>query len=223
MNKYSHTNQLKKISKFVALLLILVTFILFFLLYRSFNTIKWGMSECLVWQSSSLSTRFIISNTKQNEITAFTSDFASQILLGNISLLNGYTVIRSFYEGPVFMALLKSSIKNQQAIFEKSNNIDYSAFNNVPTKFFNQVMLDKIAPDCFDRVKKLLIAKKTYETKTSNGYAIPEIIEAFKKNISIDSFSKCLNIMKDATNGDKTATCTILSPIVELKKVIKNL
>lgn len=223
MKKISHTNKYKKIFKIVALLLILVTSVLFFLFYRAFNTLKWGMSECLVWQSSSLSTRFIISQTEQDKITALTSDFANKIMIGKISLLKGFSVLRSFYKGPVFMALLNSSIQNQQTIFEQSYKTDYSSFENVPDHFFRQVMLDKIAPDSFSRVKKLLTTKRLYETKTSNGYVIPETIETFKKDISAVSFLKCLNIMKNTTNGEKIATSTTLFPVFELKKVIKNL
>ncbi len=203
------------------LLLTLTAILSGFFCYRSFTTARWGMAECLRWQGTELSERFIIDEKISSGLNSILQEFARQIESGDVSSLKGFAVLRALYSGPVMLALLHTSINNRLQTMEIAGFSDISSLATTSLRFFLLVKAGKIANEDWEKVKHQLMEKKFRKTLSNSGTTIPETIETFKKEIDQDSLLSCLELMFRASKNATTITeSTTLDSIEELKKVV---
>lgn len=203
------------------LLLILAALSAGFLGYRSFATARWGMAECLRWQGTELSQRFILDDLTYSSLNSILKNFSRQIESGSVSSLKGFAVLRALYDGPVLLALLHTSINNRLQNFATAGLSDIESLSAVSLRFFFELKAGKIANEDWEKVKHLLLEKKFRKTLSNSGTTIPETIETFKKEIDQDSLLSCLALMNRAShNAIGTPENASLDSIEELKKVV---
>ena len=203
------------------LLLLAAAAITGFAAWRGLGTLRWGMSECLQWQATSLSDRFIIVDQEHQKLNAMVFEFAQKIEAGIISPLRGFEVLRAFYKGPVMLALVHASIINHIQSLAVPDGTDLPGIDRTCRQFFAGVQSGKIAPTDWESIQSVLIAKQICETASSIGFIVPEQIETFKKNIGLHTLLDCLAKMDQANRqtaiSEEAAT---LDPVEELQKIL---
>lgn len=206
----------------IGLLLILVVIVLTgFVAVRGLQTFRWGMAECLRWQGESLSERFFITEETGRQLVTMTGEFARQIESGAVSPLKGFAVLRAFYNGPLLLTLLHTSLTQSLQITEMPEGIDTSELAETSLRFFFAAKQGKIALPAQKEIIDMLMEKRVVETPSALGLAIPEQTESFRKKLSQNTMLSCLKRMGEISSGTAVLSPdTILDPAVELKQIL---
>ncbi|EKD83943.1 MAG: hypothetical protein ACD_39C00344G0002 [uncultured bacterium] len=207
--------------KLIIVLLLCAVAILAFVAWRGTLTMRQGMADCLIWQAASLADRFSIDEENNHELVAEINEYAQRIAHGIDPVITGFEVLRSFYDGPLLLALLHTSLINRIDRIEAPEAFDRKNFSMVSLQFFLGVKSGKIADADWQKVRSLLMEQRICETESSIGFVIPEQVESFRKKISFQALSDCLALMDQASsNAPPVAEQAILDPVLELKKVL---
>jgi hypothetical protein len=186
------------------------------------NTARWGMSECLQWQGSILSDRFILSESESEKMIAMIQKFAQQIEAGKVSPRRGFEVLRAFSTGPVTAALLHGSIIRHLRSLENLDETHFTMYQTASQRFFLGVKSGKIVPKDWDSVFNALMENRTSDTTTAIGMIIPEQIRVFHRKIGLAALLACLEKMIRITgNADLPPMDAEPDPVMELSQVLK--
>lgn len=216
----SHNNH-RSFLKSGILLSLAVIFIFLFLYSRGMNTARWGMSECLKWQGTSLSERFILKEQDAKKLNSLLEVFSHKVESGNISPGRGFSILRAFYKGPLLLALLNSSVKNKLQTFDLVPRSEIAELEKISNLFFRGVKSGKIAEKEWKRVKKSLMEESFRKTHTSIGSVLPESIETFKKGIRQDALFNCLGLMNKINKlVELVENNESMEPVEELEETI---
>lgn len=210
-----------KWAKYFLLATIFLSAVSAFVVWRGALTLRQGMADCLVWQGASLTDRFIISPETNRELVTRINTFAAKTAQGSNSIMSGFAILRSFYDGPLQLALLQTSLVNLAQTMEAPKDMDRQSIQNMAKQFFGGVEAKTIAAADWQKVRSQLMEQKICETESSIGFVIPEQIESFRKKIGLKALFDCLAVMKqsitsNALSGEESA----LDPIIELDKIL---
>ena len=184
-------------------------------------TLRQGMADCLNWQANSLAERFIIDETKNRELLTEISGFSQRVADGRQPAMSGFAVLRSFYDGPLLLALLHTSLVNHTRAKPASEESEQQNIEKIALQFFSNVNRGKIIDADWQKVRSLLLEQKICETRSSIGFVIPEQVESFRRNIGQNALSDCIAIMQKACSKAATPdNQTALDPAAELKKIL---
>ncbi len=186
----------------LALLLLVICALAVFAGWRVMGTLRWGMAECLRWQGEMLAERYILDKEEHSRLNGMVLDFSHRIEAGNVPMLRGFTVLRSFYAGPVSQALLHASIVSRLRMLEAPEGTSSQEVIEVSRIFFLGSKAGKVSPGDADAVQKMLMEQRISETATSIGFILPEQVECFKRNIGLSSLLECQARMHAACNTD---------------------
>jgi hypothetical protein len=207
--------------KIIALLLICVFGTMAFVAWRSVLTLRQGMADCLVWQGEILSERFILDEETAHEMVTSIKEYAQSVATGKEPAMNGFAVLRAFYEGPLLLALLHTSMVNRLETIEAPDDFDRQSGKKLSQQFFSAVEKNRIPAETWQKVRKILLKQKINETESSIGFVIPEQVESFRKKIGCKALTDCLVLMQQAlAEVGSTDSITVLDPVVELKKIL---
>jgi len=206
----------------IGLLLILAVIVLTgFVAIRGLQTFRWGMAECLRWQGESLSERFSVTDETSRQLVTMTGEFARQIESGAISPLKGFTVLRAFYNGPLLLTLLHTSLTQSLHATEMPEGIDTSELAGTSLRFFFAAKQGKIALPAQKEIIDMLMEKRVVETPSALGLAIPEQTESFRKKLSQSTMIDCLKRMGEISSDTAALSPdTILESVSELRQII---
>lgn len=189
--------------------------------WRGMLTLRQGMADCLNWQANSLAERFIIDETKNRELLTEISGFSQRVEDGTQPAMSGFAVLRSFYDGPLLLALLHTSLVNHIRAEPACEESEQQHIEKVALRFFSNVNRGKVTDADWQKVRSLLLEQKVCETRSSIGFVIPEQVESFRRNIGQKALSDCIAIMQKACSKDATPdNPTALDPAAELKKIL---
>lgn len=192
-----------------------------FVAVRGLQTFRWGMAECLRWQGESLSERFFITDETSKQLVTMTGEFARQIESGAVSPLKGFTVLRAFYNGPLLLTLLHTSLTQSLHAAEMPEGIDASELADASLRFFFAAKQGKIALPAQKEIIDMLMEKRVVETPSALGLAIPEQTESFRKKLSQSTMLSCLKRMGQTSSGTAAIFPTaVLDPVSELRQII---
>ncbi|OGK07701.1 MAG: hypothetical protein A2W80_19490 [Candidatus Riflebacteria bacterium GWC2_50_8] len=210
-----------KWAKIAALVIACGCATLAFVAWRGMLTMRQGMADCLNWQGKSLAERFIIDDARNRELVAEVSGFAQRVTDGTQPAMSGFAVLRSFYDGPLLLALLHTSLANHVRTIATTEEIDLQDVEKVSLQFFTGVSNGKVATADWQKVRGLLMEQKICETESSIGFVIPEQVESFRRKIGQKALFDCIAIMQQAgSKTDPVASQTVLDPVAELKKIL---
>lgn len=192
-----------------------------FVAVRGLQTFRWGMAECLRWQGECLSERFLVADETSRQLVTMTGEFATQIESGAVSPLKGFTVLRAFYNGPLLLTLLHTSLTQSLHATEMPEYIDTSELAATSLRFFFAAKQGKIALPAQKEIIDMLMEKRVVETPSALGLAIPEQTESFRKKLSQTAMLSCLKRMGEISSDTAALSPdTILDPAVELKQIL---
>ncbi len=192
-----------------------------FVVWRGVLTLRQGMADCLVWQGTSLTDRFIITPETSHELITRINAYAAKSAQGSNSIMSGFAVLRSFYDGPLMQALLHTSLAELARTIDAPEDIDRQSLENVAKQFFICVKTEKIAAADWQKVRSLLLEQNICETESSIGFVIPEQVESFRKKIGLKALIDCLTVMEQSIPSNTlTGEEVTLDPIDELAKVL---
>ncbi len=192
-----------------------------FVAVRGLQTFRWGMAECLRWQGESLSERFFVTDETSRQLVTMTGEFARQIESGTVSPLKGFTVLRAFYNGPLLLTLLHTSLIQSLHATEMPEGIDTSELTGISLRFFFAAKQGKIALPTQKEIIDMLMEKRVVETPSALGLAIPEQTESFRKKLSQSTMLGCLKRMGDISSDTAAIFPTAeLEPVSELRQII---
>lgn len=210
-----------KWAKIVVLVIACSFATLVFVAWRGMLTIRQGMADCLNWQGKSLAERFIIDDAGNRKLVAEVSVFAQRVIDGTQPAMSGFAILRSFYDGPLLLALLHTSLVNYVRTVATTEEINQQDVEKVSLQFFTGVSSGKVATADWQKVRGLLMEQKICETESSIGFVIPEQVESFRRKIGQKALFDCIAIMQQAcTKIDPVANQTVLDPVAELKKIL---
>ncbi|PKL47220.1 MAG: hypothetical protein CVV42_13715 [Candidatus Riflebacteria bacterium HGW-Riflebacteria-2] len=212
-----------KWAKIIALIVACTFGIFAFAAWRSMLTLRQGMADCLIWQSASLSERFILDEETSHEMVSAVKIFADNIAHGTQPGMSGFAILRAFYDGPLLLALMHTSIINRLSSIEAPEDFDRQNAEKVSRQFFSAVKDQRISAETWQKTRAMLLEKKLCQTESSIGFVIPEQIEGFRKKIGLKTLSECIVCMQQAlTAADLADTVSILDPVIELKKILNS-
>lgn len=192
-----------------------------FVAVRGLQTFRWGMAECLRWQGESLSERFFVTEDTNKQLMTMTGEFARQIESGAVSPLKGFTVLRAFYNGPLLLTLLHTSLTQSLHAAEMPDDTDTSELANTSLRFFFAAKQGKIELSAQKEIVEMLMEKRVVETPSALGLAIPEQTESFRKKLSQSTMLSCLKRMGEISSDTAALSPdTILDPAAELKQIL---
>ncbi len=209
--------------KILALLLVCCFGAIAFVAWRGVLTLRQGMADCLAWQGESLSERFILDEETGHEMVASIKVYAQGVAAGTQPAMNGFEVLRAFYDGPLLLALMHTSIVNLSDAIEAPDDFDRQSAKKVSQQFFCAVKEKRIPTETWRKVREILLEQKINETESSIGFVIPEQIESFRKKLGFRALTGCLTVMQQAL-ADAIATddVVVLDPVIELKKILNS-
>jgi hypothetical protein len=209
--------------KILALLLVCCFGVIAFVAWRGMLTLRQGMADCLVWQGKSLSERFILDEETAHEMVASIKVYAQGVAAGTQPAMNGFAVLRAFYDGPLLLALMHTSIINRLDAIETPDDFDRQSAKKVSQQFFCALKYKRNSAEVWQKVREMLLEQKLNETESSIGFVIPEQVEGFRKKIGFKALTDCLAVMQQ-TLADAGATdeVAVLDPVIELKNILNS-
>ncbi|MFZ5949868.1 MAG: hypothetical protein ACOYXC_04145 [Candidatus Rifleibacteriota bacterium] len=190
------------------------------LVHRGQQTLRWGVAECLIWQTAGLKDRFIIDQSLNDVITRQIKGFASSVKEGQAGLEHGGKVVRAFYRGRFMLALMSESLKH--LIDDRSAELNDSGSSRlIVGRFFSLVATQKIPAEKFAEIRRELMEEKTINTSTSTGLVLPEKIEVFKRSMDISQLRGCIEKMADLNMAaDQSSNDADLLVATELELIL---
>jgi len=209
--------------KVLALLLVCCFGAIAFVAWRGVLTLRQGMADCLIWQGESLSERFILDEETAHEMVASIKVYAQGVAAGTQPAMNGFAVLRAFYDGPLLLALMHTSIVNLSDAIEAPDDFDRQSAKKVSQQFFCAVKEKRIPAETWQKVREILLEQKINETESSIGFVIPEQVESFRKKIGFIALADCLASMQTALSDvGATDEVAVLDPVIELKRILNS-
>ena len=209
--------------KILALLLVCCFGVIAFVAWRGVLTLRQGMADCLIWQGKSLSERFILDEETAHEMVASIKEYAQNVAAGTQPAMKGFAVLRAFYDGPLLLALMHTSIVNLFETIEAPDDFDRQSAKKVSQQFFCGVQDKRISAEAWQKVRETLLEQKINETESSIGFVIPEQVESFRKKIGFKGLTDCLASMQQAlSDAGATNEASVLDPVIELKKILNS-
>lgn len=187
---------LKILVAFTAAVLLLSIAVFWFFAHRGVVTWRWGVAECLVWQGENLTQRFILSEEEAQPVQQLVEELAQKIDAGELSARQGMQVIASFYQGPVFMALIQASLENYLRQASLPEDFVAAEMLAVSANFFKAAQNAEIAATDFAEIEKNLMNEKILQTATRIGLTLPEKTLTFRKHLSLAELMVCCDKMK---------------------------
>jgi len=208
--------------KVLALLLVCVFGAIAFVAWRGVLTLRQGMADCLIWQGESLKERFILDEETAHEMVASIKAYAQSVAAGQAPAMNGFSVLRAFYDGPLLLAMTHASVANKLDAIETTDDFERQSAKKVSQQFFCAVKEKRISAETWQKVRELLLEQKINETESSIGFVIPEQVESFRKKIGFKALSDCLAIMQQSLpDAGAIDDIAVLDPVIELKIILK--
>lgn len=167
-----------------------------FFVYRGVVTWRWGVAECLVWQSENLTQRFILSEEEAESVHQLVQKLAQKVDAGELSPGLGMQVVASFYRGPVFMSLIHASLENYLRQASLPTDFDAAEMLVASANFFAAAEKAEIAATDFAEVEKILMNEKILQTATRIGLTLPEKTLTFRKHLGLAELMVCREKMK---------------------------
>ncbi|KAF1083142.1 MAG: hypothetical protein GQF41_0909 [Candidatus Rifleibacterium amylolyticum] len=209
--------------KILALLFVCCFGAIAFVAWRGVLTLRQGMADCLIWQGESLSERFILDEETAHEMVASIKVYAQGVAAGTQPAINGFAILRAFYDGPLLLALLHSSIVNRLEAIEAADEFDRQNATKVSQQFFCAVQDKRISAEIWQKIREILLEQKINETESSIGFVIPEQVEGFRKKIGVEALADCLAVMQQAlADAGATGDVAVLDPVIELKRILNS-
>ncbi len=190
--------------------LIFIALIFFAFCWKGMNNLRWGMAENLNWHVERLSNRYFIEGGEHQKICGIVSSFSAGILSGEKSIFKGFELLRAFENGPLFGALLISSLKLK---FVDPANMELSEkafYAKIFAMFFQGLKSGKVPLTELKKVRDLLIEERYFFSRTTSGIFIPEKIEMMRGTLASKTLSNCLEIMEKAIRGKSLTETPIL-------------
>ncbi len=209
--------------KILTLVLICVFGAIAFAAWRGALTLRQGMADCLAWQGESLSERFILDEETSHEMVASIKVYAQNITAGEQPAMNEFAVLRAFYDGPLLLALMHTSLVNRIDAIEAPDDFDRQNATKISQRFFSAVEDKRISAEAWQKVRDMLLEQKINETESSIGFVIPEQVESFRKKIGLKNLTDCLDFMQQAlANAIPADSAAVLDPVIELKRILNS-
>lgn len=209
--------------KIIALLLVCCFGAIAFVAWRGVLTLRQGMADCLIWQGESLSERFILDEETAHEMVASIKVYAQGVAAGTQPAMNGFAVLRAFYDGPLLLAMTHASVANQLDTIETPDDFDRQNAKKVSQQFFCAMQDKRISAEAWQKVREMLLEQKINETESSIGFVIPEQVEGFRKKIGFKALTDCLAVMQQAlADVGATGDVAVLDPVIELKRILNS-
>ncbi|NLF96326.1 MAG: hypothetical protein GX569_06275 [Candidatus Riflebacteria bacterium] len=209
--------------KILALLLVCCFGAIAFVAWRGVLTLRQGMADCLVWQGKSLSERFILDEETAHEMVASIKVYAQGVAAGTQPAMNGFAVLRAFYDGPLLLAMTHVSFANQLDTIETPDDFERQSAKKVSQQFFCALQNKRISTEAWQKVREILLEQKINETESSIGFVIPEQVEGFRKKIGFKALTDCLAVMQQSlADAGATDDVAVLDPVIELKRILNS-
>lgn len=190
-----------------------------FFAYRTTVTWRWGVAECLVWQSEMLTQRFILSEDEARGVHQLIKNLAKKVDSGKVSPGLGMQVVASFYRGPVFMALLHASLENYLRQASLPEDFVAAEMLSASAGFFYAAERDEVAASDFAEIEKNLMSEKMQQTATGIGLPLSEKVLSFREDLDPAELAACREKMK-ALVKKPGGSITYPVPAAALKKLL---